>query len=265
MNTDKIKDRIRKLLNLANDSGAFEGEIDNAMRFARRLMLEHNITENDLGQPCDPHEEAAKVEYSAAYVYSQGAKLSLWEGFLAFAVEKLVGTVGCYHAKSQGQVAKRTSIGTLAFDANGKTQLASVIRFYGPAEDVRDAVEIYNEWSHTIAAMARLRYGGALRGEGADYAKGFAGALQRKVAKLVEEEKLLIAESGSRALVVRGAHDLIAAKRSRADDWLREEGVGRLAKGGRAHVDMSEAYRSGMADGDKADFSRQRALKLGRQ
>lgn len=39
-----IKDRIRKLLNLANDKGATEAEAESAMAMASALMLKYNIT-----------------------------------------------------------------------------------------------------------------------------------------------------------------------------------------------------------------------------
>jgi len=50
MDTTRIKEKIRKLLNLAEDDGAMEGEINNALNFARRLMLQHNISEEDIKQ-----------------------------------------------------------------------------------------------------------------------------------------------------------------------------------------------------------------------
>ena len=37
--TDRIKERIRKLLQLAGDDAAMGNEIENALRFARRLTL----------------------------------------------------------------------------------------------------------------------------------------------------------------------------------------------------------------------------------
>lgn len=40
----KVVERIQKLLRLANDGGATEGEASNAMAMADRLMAEHNLT-----------------------------------------------------------------------------------------------------------------------------------------------------------------------------------------------------------------------------
>jgi hypothetical protein len=46
--TQKIIERVRKMLNLANDAGAAEGERDNAMRMAHNLMLKFNIDASQL-------------------------------------------------------------------------------------------------------------------------------------------------------------------------------------------------------------------------
>lgn len=43
MNTDKIIDKVRKLINLANNAGASEGERDNATRMAHALLAKHNL------------------------------------------------------------------------------------------------------------------------------------------------------------------------------------------------------------------------------
>jgi len=47
-NLDQIKERIRKLLNLANDDAAMGGEVRNAIAFAERLMATHHLSEADL-------------------------------------------------------------------------------------------------------------------------------------------------------------------------------------------------------------------------
>ena len=45
---EKILNRIKKMLALANDAGATEGERDNAMRMAYNLMAKHNLDLADL-------------------------------------------------------------------------------------------------------------------------------------------------------------------------------------------------------------------------
>lgn len=48
MDTDRIIDRIKKMFALANNEGATEGEADNAMRMATKLLEKHNLSMVDL-------------------------------------------------------------------------------------------------------------------------------------------------------------------------------------------------------------------------
>lgn len=48
--TEKILDRVRKLLNLANDSAATEGERDNALRMAHATLMKYELTLEHLDQ-----------------------------------------------------------------------------------------------------------------------------------------------------------------------------------------------------------------------
>ena len=72
-----IQDKIRKLLALANDKGASEGEAANAMQMATALMMKYNITH--LSDPSPVNTDARKREYD------------LWEAWLLTIVGKLNG------------------------------------------------------------------------------------------------------------------------------------------------------------------------------
>jgi len=261
---DKIKDRVRKLLNLANDAGAFEGEIDNALRFARRLMLEHNITENDLGKPLDPHEEAARAEYAQADAFTHGENLSLWESTLMSAVCRLIGTVSSYRTRDKFQ--KKTGIGTLSFGPDGQPLDCTRIVFYGPLEDAKDACSLFHEWTHVIASMGRLKFGGCFRGDGRSYCEGFSRGLLEIVTKIKEEERREISyESTGRALVLRGSLDLMKAKKMLGKQWLlKSQGIKLRHTSRQGNRNNGEAFGAGMADGRKSNFSRARTLKIGR-
>ena len=263
--SDKIKDKIRKLMNLANDSGAFDGEIDNALRFARRLMLEHNIDEKELGQPQDPIEAAAKTQYAQADAFTHGTDLSLWESVLKNAICDLIGTIGCYRA--HGKVEKRNEAGMLQFDSHGKTMRSTKLCFYGPAEDVRDAAMLFHEWTHVISAMARLKFGGCFHGDGRSYAEGFTQGIQNTVDQIKREEKILISRpdtmNTSGALVVRNSTDLMTAKKNQATVWLRREaGITLRTTTRSANHNNPGAFGAGMNDGKKANFSRSKILKI---
>jgi hypothetical protein len=46
--SEKILDRVRKMLTLANDTGATEGERDTALRMAHNLLTKHQLTMGDV-------------------------------------------------------------------------------------------------------------------------------------------------------------------------------------------------------------------------
>ena len=48
MNNNKIIEKIKKMFALANNAGATEGEADNAMRMANKLLEKHNLSMVDL-------------------------------------------------------------------------------------------------------------------------------------------------------------------------------------------------------------------------
>jgi len=79
MSEDRIIDKIRKLLNLANNDAATEGERDNALRMAYNLIAKHNLDMSDIkDQPEEQRQDFAEVFYGrpwARQVCSGIAKL----------------------------------------------------------------------------------------------------------------------------------------------------------------------------------------------
>ena len=47
-----ILDRVKKMLAIANDSAASEGECDNALRMAHNTLAKHNLDMADLNAHC---------------------------------------------------------------------------------------------------------------------------------------------------------------------------------------------------------------------
>lgn len=258
--SEKIKVKVRKLLNLANDSAAFEGEITNALRFARRLMLEHNISPDQLGKPQDPHEQAASVEYGAGSAFTYHQKSTFWETVLLNAISNLVGTVGNYRVV--GLQPKKDELGLIIFNTQGHPELGTQIVFYGPAEDVRDAVDLFKEWTHIIVTMARLKFGGAGSMKGKSYCEGFVEALYKSVDRIRVEEATPPSGTGKNLVVVR-ATDLMAIKKDLGKKWVEKNRGVKLRQTERVvNKQDPEAYGVGIADGKKADFEHKRTLKL---
>ena len=292
-NLDAIRSRIQKCLNLAENDAAMGGEIDNALRFARRLMIQHNLSEAEVrcdAQPKGAHEIAADVEateYDRVFFQSSGGKLSTWERAVVHAVMDLIGTVSWYR---HGTETKKSKYGTIEYDSRGRPRTAVALAIYGPAEDVRDALILIDEWRETIIALARLKYGGVFQGAGRSYCEGFGYALMDKAKAIraeetteirrldtgreldlsllasgsADEKALVLHERGS-ALALRDATSLMAARKARASTWLEREHdiklTNRSCGGGGRHY--GSAFKAGKSDGRRSSFHHARTPKLG--
>jgi hypothetical protein len=176
-NRDQIKARIAKLLGLAENSAAAEGEIENAMRFARRLMDMHAVSEDEARQAMnstDGSTKAAAVEMNRYRASCGTAKMHRWQSTLAGYLVELTGAQA-YHTGAQTERSPVT--GGVLFDDSGESRKTSGVMFYGEAEACRIAADMYADLCETIAAMGRIRFGGAYRGDGAAYCEGFVSGL----------------------------------------------------------------------------------------
>lgn len=260
VDNEAIKNKLRKLLALANDPAAFEGEKGNALRFARRLMVQHNITKESIGEnPRDRAKTASEFEYSQQFVYTFGRDMSKWEGTLLHAITELVGSV--QHYRTSEKVPKMNDHGGIEKGPRGEDRTVTKLVYYGPTQEAKDAVELHNEWVYIIVAMARLKYGSYVRGGARSYCEGFAYGLFTQVKKIQQEEK----QSTSRDLVLVGANQLMDAKRQFALEWLKQEQNVKLKKS-RAHAnrgDDSREWEKGLEDGKRSQFTKEKVLKVG--
>lgn len=263
-----IKDRIRKLLNLGADDGAFDGEVTNAMAAARALMLKHQIDDSDLERSDEDRVE--ETVFGTGRAYSNNRFLSKWESALQYAISDLVGTVGCYRLSAE----QREKDGRLQFDKNGRPEMKTPLVFYGPESDVADAVVLFSEWQTTIATLAVMKHGGVFFGAGRNYAEGFAMGLLKKVRAIrqAETEQIsaqkrgqLTGAAGAAALMVLSANQLMAKKKEAALDWLKnEKGIKLRKTGGSAGGKYDRnAYQAGLRDGQRADISRNAKKRIG--
>lgn len=239
MNRDAVKSKIRKLLGLANDPNAAEGEIENALRFSERLMAQHQIDQGEL----DQHEaRPAKSMMANDRAWLKSSRAAFWQGQLSMVVCRAVGTVQTYQDYNE---AKLGPGGTVAFNENGEPDLTKYagFRFYGPAADVSLAVEMFAALSETISAMGVLRYGSCVRGSGRNYCEGFVSGLRDS---LMQQQAGR--DSHSKALVLART-DVVKRE---ATKWLQEEhGIKTYSKssGGGASSYDGKAFGSGAADG----------------
>lgn len=237
---ERAVDRVRKLLNLARGDGAADGEIRNAMAAATDLIARYQIEQVELEA-----EAGVATNYTKDFASFGASRGAPWMDTLAMAVAKAVGSVQVY--SSHGRVKK---------GAFGREEVESGVVFYGPDSDVLLAKDVFAEWLLVIATISVGRYGGSFRGEGREYAIGFATSLYEIARDLYKPKP------EARAIVPVEA--ALAKKREEASSWLRSQGVN-LGSSGKSYSvrSGSGAYSQGRADGRSSGFGVSRTKSLG--
>lgn len=253
LNTEQIKKTVRDLLNLAENDAATEGEIANAIKFARRYMDVHHLSEEECRKAGERVEK-----FTNNTVYGEVGNLAQWEKNIGLFLLELIGSIGWWRTNRQ----KVTVNGIAVLDKNDRPVEKVGLVFYGPEEDVNLAVSMFEDLHATIATMARLKWGGTQRGEGRSYAEGFSKGL---MLKLQEAEKADKTDVQTTALIVRSKEVALATKK-RADSWLVETKKWRRAPKDRyvrrrVNNDAG-AYNEGIEDGKRTDTSIARKKKI---
>jgi hypothetical protein len=268
MDLDKVKANIRAMLNLANDSAATQGEIDNAMRFVNKLMAQHQLKDEDLSEVDDKLLQLERAEMNHEWAYYNGHKVSEWEGIVATFCCSLVGGVKNYYTSN---VPYKVD-GVLQHFFDGKPMTKPTIVFYGLEEDVEIARMLFVELTTTIATMGKLKWGGIFRGEGREYCTGFAQGLYSQLQR-DNAEQLMLAREGdtkttkSTAMVAIENRGMIVKKKQDLAIKYRKEklGIDKLRSGGNfaSGRDFSaDARNEGRNDGKSHSVSAERRRKL---
>jgi hypothetical protein len=194
---EKILRRLRALDNTANNDASTEGEKRNALQMMQALLLQHNLTREDLlGEAGRPSLQLGRFS-----CVLNGSRACTWEHEVAqYLCEEIFPLVQYYSSR----LGKRT-----------------LFHFYGPQLDCSNCLDLFRELIVTIAAAAQVRFGGFYRGSGASYAEGYVQGLPRT--------RSLSSTGGRKA--ASGPDDasqsLIAARsmivHEAARDWLYEE------------------------------------------
>lgn len=236
MDRAAIVARVRKLLNLAEDGGAAEQEIESALRFANQLMDEHAISMGELSE-----QDTKDLEMDRMWVAGSSAKTVMWEAVLGVVVGKALKTVQCYRDTTVRMPRDPGTGLALREDGQVVTEPRKGIQFYGPAADVSLAITMYHELRLTIATMARLKFGSVTRGAGRSYCEGFVVGLDSYLRDLERDRPV-----ETRAIVLRNTQ----AIKAQAKDWLEETHGVRLGKVARSSGSFhGDAYREGATDG----------------
>ena len=261
---DKIRDRVRKLLNTARNHASTDGEVHAALIAAKSLMRKHHITEEQCLEVDSLTAAKKKVDlgHKDKCGTSIGGRLYAWESHLTFPVMELVGGVKCF--VNHGKKLARDFRGNVMMhpiwneEYKGKT-----VFFYGLAEDAVIAAEMFETLRAELAEKSRKKYGSCYTGDGGMYCQGWVQGLQAQIKQ--HDKSIENNATGTGLIVLSTQTDLIKYKTEQADRWLREsEGV-KLGKG--AAYDGANgsytAYRQGKIDGETADVSVNRKAKIG--
>jgi len=284
-NKKTIIDRILKLQKIT-DENATQGEIENASRLASKLIDLHQVqqAEIDAASVAKSGEQADKDNLNftcqGQIVFGSTKGYCYWQSALASTVARAVGGVFCVQqgndrpflpdlqnlADEMGQI---NSMGSMGSGGNLDRHRYC---FYGSAEDVTLAVDLFKSWRDTIATLALQFYGTVYRGSGNSFAMGFVRSLFKQV---LEAEKARKAAAmmpddtvpGGQRIVMVGKFSTIAAyltaKTDKAQDYLtKKSGLAFHKTGNRGSVKDGEAYSKGKEMGSRASLNVSRAKKL---
>lgn len=251
MDIESVKDRIRKLLNVAQNDASTEGEIDNALRAAKAMMDKQHLTEEDLREAPEDQYRRAEMASKDRYFATVGSKLYGWEGMLANFVSRFVG-VGVYGDRSC-RPAKYPN-GILHAPIRGEARRGASYCFYGIAEDASIAVEIYYELWMSIRTMAQLKWGGACKGDGGMYCQGFVSGLKDRYEEEKTQERLTQSSNTTALVLIDRRNDLIERKLEIGKTWLENKcGVHLRRQVKRGASGSSNAFHEGKQDGRRTD------------
>jgi hypothetical protein len=219
---ERIIARIRKMLTLAQDGAATEGEIENAMRLARQLLDEHNLTEQDVAPPPGASAHASAGIQQAPSRFRTG--WGRWREMLALAAGKLTDCGVVFHTRPD------------------KRQCAI---FVGTSLDTTIALEMFAYLETTAKTLARQHYGpGKWKPAHRQYALGFANTCFSRASRATETSS---AAAGTTAIVVR--------KAEMVKSYIREEMRSRTTRMTKARIKHPDAYVRGCEDGKRIDLS----------
>lgn len=231
-NLDKIANRVKKLMALANDPAASDGERDNALRMAHATMLKYNLDQTDVdGKPVGPQE--ARHERSV-------------EGYgRPWAVHLANEVAGVFFCKL---LLRRSA-----------TKDHTFYCFIGKESNTDAAAEVALTLINSIFREAKRRM--RQQGENVTWRRSFCTGAAFKIQERCGALKTSTALEGgatTTALVVRNAYQV---ETQANEQWLMEQGVRVRASKVRAKSSFDgSAYGQGRAFGDSVSLTPNRKL-----
>lgn len=251
---DNIKAKVGKMLLLAGDQSASQGEIDNALTMATSMMAKYNLTREDIDNSKENPIEA--VQYGKRTAFSLCKKTFYWESQLVMFIARFIGTVDVYRSNEFVLNRKR---GMAVIDEKGNPVMSKSFVFYGCDDDCEIAVELFDELKIAIQMAAIIRFGSWAKGDGGAYCEGFVSGLRETNTKEVLKLK---EDSTTYGLILKSESNQLAILKQ-AKKWLEKEQNVKLSKGqGSSGASGSNNSRNeGRADGSSYGLSKPSATR----
>jgi hypothetical protein len=250
---DKIKAQIKKLLTLANNAGATEGEVQAAMNRVSALASKHNLSDVDIEKAyrADGTEGArisVKQEDIITEVVWSASNLTRWDKYLGASVSEATHC-GCYIGWLRGRPA---------------------VKFFGLPEDIAVAKELYVYARKALSKCAR-RWAKEQREQGYTWIQsntsdvkhfkdGFCSGLIKAVraanskAKDDKEDKVKLTSGTTTALVL--VTDVVEAKTKAVAAYEDGLNLSKARRGGGTRGYNGGAFAAGSAAGKATNLSR---------
>lgn len=226
MNTpNPIIGKIKKLLALANDAGATEGERDNALRMAHGLITKHNLDMQEVLSHGATLEERLD--------YANTALGMLWCRSISQSVAKLFFCKYYYCQHKQSDKVNH--------------------HFVGKASNATTAAMMAEYVNASIVKECRKRFKGDLTPEARAFGVGASDRIRERVAEMAKAENIE-GVSSSTAIVVR---DIYKTELEANEAFLKSAGVELVTSKRRSRSVNLDAYASGKDFGNSIGLNNQ--------
>jgi hypothetical protein len=223
---EKIIDRVKKMMALANCSGAAEGERDNALRMAYNLLAKHNLSMSQVEAHNSTPQEQRESQKATFVVYPWARQIAGLVGSLFFC--------NYYFMRSpNGKQADHVFIGKVSNVATAQYMSEFVVK--------------------SVCREAARLYGSAIAPEARCFAIGVVRKLQERVNEIKSSLNKESATGTELALI-----NIDKAEKAANSLWLAEQGVKlRTSASRQKGVTDSDAFHAGKDFGAKVSLSPQ--------
>lgn len=194
--TDRIADKVRKLLALASDPGAAPNEAETAARQAAALMAKHQLDEADL----QLSGAAGKLVFDLMEGYGRGTR------------------PGKRNAKEVPPWIAIIAHGVRIFTRTFSTRGTDRVYFKGQRCDVELAVWMHDQIVETCYRASQTACSGLGQREASEWRNGYAGAVQSRLKSLAR-----VRDQSDSATPASAAGTSLAVVNTALQDAMREK------------------------------------------